>query len=466
MQACLCFNFNMSQALKTDLYQLTMMQAYFAATHNPCATFDYFARKIPFGSYLVVAGLQFVLSYIEKLNFDADDIQYLSGQNLFSRDFLKYLKSFRFSGEIVGIPEGDIAFPNEPILRVRAPIMEAQLIESFVLNKMNFSTLIATKASRVVYAAGGKPIAEFGFRRAQGEAHLEAARACFIGGCSATSNVYAGKELGIPVTGTMAHSYVTSFENETDAFRVYSETFPDNTVLLIDTYDSLEGARKAIEIAKNMEARGHRLKAVRLDSGNLLELSKEVRNIFDKAGCSYVKIFASSDLNEWKIQELLQNGAPIDAFGVGTEMVTATPSPALGGVYKLVEIEDADGNSIPKMKLSNEQEKATLPGKKTMWRLYDSNGMLKEDIIALEDEKIDYSGKLRKIHLSFVEKGEVVYKNPPLKEIQDKTQENLSFLPEKYRALDAAPSYPVKLSLGLQKLTQNLTCDLQTPQNE
>ena len=331
----------MTQALKTDLYQLTMMQAYFAGNHNPYATFDYFVRNIPFGSYLVLAGLHSVLSYVEELRFDADDLEYLAEQNFFTHSFLKYLENFCFTGEMFGIPEGELAFPNEPILRVRAPIMEAQLIESFVLNKINFSSLIATKASRVVYASGGKLVAEFGLRRAQGEAQLEATRACFIGGCSATSNVYAGKNLGIPVTGTMAHSYITSFENETDAFRVYSETFPDNTILLIDTYDSLEGARKAVEIAKEMESRDKRLKAVRLDSGNLLELSKKVRNIFDKAGCSYVKIFASSDLNEWKIQELLQNGASIDAFGVGTEMITATPTPALGGVYKLVEIEDA-----------------------------------------------------------------------------------------------------------------------------
>ena len=251
---------------------------------------------------------------------------------------------------------------------------------------------------------------------------------------------------------------------ETDAFRVYSETFPDNTILLIDTYDSLEGARKAVEIAKEMESRDKRLKAVRLDSGNLLELSKKVRNIFDKAGCSYVKIFASSDLNEWKIQELLQNGASIDAFGVGTEMITASPTPALGGVYKLVEIEDADGNLIPKMKLSNEQEKATLPGRKTVWRLYDSYGLQKEDVIALDDEKIDFSGKYRKIHVSFVEKGQVVYQVPALKEIQLQAQKNLSFLPEKYRALDAAPSYPVKLSAGLEKLTKDTARSLQAPE--
>ncbi|HAK38008.1 MAG TPA: nicotinate phosphoribosyltransferase [Nitrospina sp.] len=454
----------MTQALKTDLYQLTMMQAYFAGNHNPYATFDYFVRNIPFGSYLVVAGLPSVLSYIEELRFDPDDLEYLAEQNLFTRSFLKYLENFNFTGDISGMPEGELAFPKEPILRVRAPIMEAQLIESFVLNKINFSSLIATKASRVVYAAGAKLVAEFGLRRAQGEAQLEATRACFIGGCSATSNVYAGNHLGIPVTGTMAHSYVTSFENETDAFRIYSETFPDNTILLIDTYDSLEGARKAVEIAKEMESRDQRLKAVRIDSGNLLELSKKVRNIFDKAGCSYVKIFASSDLNEWKIEELLKNGASIDAFGVGTEMITSSPSPALGGVYKLVEIEDADGNLIPKMKLSNDQEKATLPGRKTVWRLYDSNGLLKEDVIALDDEKIDYSGKYRKIHVSFVEKGQVVCQIPPLTEIRDQAQKNLSFLPEKYRAFDAAPTYPVKLSTGLEKLTQNLSRSLHSPE--
>ena len=454
--------FIMSQALKTDLYQLTMMQAYFAGNHNPYATFDYFVRNIPFGSYLVVAGLPLVLSHIEKLQFDSNDLEYLTKQKLFTRDFLKYLERFRFKGEITGMPEGELAFPNEPVLRVRAHIMEAQLIETFVLNKMNFSSLIATKASRVVNAAKGKSIAEFGMRRAQGEAQLEAARASFIGGCSATSNAYAGKELGIPITGTMAHSYVASFKKEIDAFRVYSETFPDNTILLIDTYDSFVGAQKAVEVAKDMECRGHRLIAVRIDSGDLLKISKEVRNIFDKAGYPYVKIFASSDLNEWKIQKLLQGGAPIDAFGVGTEMVTASPSPALGGVYKLVEIEDSKGNSIPKMKLSNEQEKVTLPGKKTVWRFYNSKGLMKEDIVTLEDEKINRSGNFKNIHVPFVKKGQVVYQYPSLMEIQNQVKTNLSFLPEKYQAIDNAPFYPVKISPSLKKLAQKITRFFQT----
>lgn len=453
----------MSQALKTDLYQLTMMQAYFSGNHNPHATFDYFIRKIPVGSYLVVAGLPSLLSYIEELHFDSEDIDYLAKQNLFSKDFLQYLKEFRFSGEITGMPEGELAFPQEPILSVLAPIMEAQLIETFLLNKMNFSSLIATKASRVVFAAKGKPVSEFGFRRAQGEAHLEAARACFIGGCRSTSNVYAGNELGIPITGTMAHSYASSFENEIDAFRTYGKTFPGSSIFLIDTYDTLDGARKAVEVAKEMKSSGHKLSGVRLDSGNLVKLSKEVRNILDKAGCSYVKIFASSDLNEWKIRDLLQGGASIDAFGVGTEMVTGTPSPALGGVYKLVEIEDANNSSIPKMKLSNEPEKATLPGRKSVWRLYDSNRKMKEDIIALENEKIDYSdGAAKKVHVPLVEKGKVVYKTPSLEEIRDKVKINLSSIPDVYRTLDNAPPYPVSLSKGLVKLIDETTGAIKT----
>lgn len=451
----------MTQALKTDLYQLTMMQAYFASNHNPCATFDYFVRKIPFGSYLIAAGLPYILSYVEGLHFESDDLDYLAKQGLFTRDFIEYLESFCFTGEITGISEGEIIFPREPILRVQAPLMEAQLIESFVLNKMNFSSLIATKASRIVYAAKGKLVAEFGMRRAQGEAQMEASRACFIGGCSSTSNVYAGKELGVPVTGTMAHSYVTSFKSETEAFSKYCEIFPENTTLLIDTYDSLKGARKAAEAAKKMESQGHKLKAVRLDSGNLLEISKEVRRLLDEAGCPYVKIFVSSDLNEWKIRKLLHKGAPIDAFGVGTEMVTSFPSPALGGVYKLVEIKDEHGNSIPKMKFSDEVEKATLPGVKTVWRLYDSDGMLKEDVIALEDEEIDYPGRLRNIYVPLVQKGRVVCRIPTLKEVKDQVQSILSFLPEKYREFDDAPEYPVALSAGLEKLKRDCILSLE-----
>lgn len=455
----------MSQALTTDLYQLTMMQAYFTHGHNPYSTFDYFIRKIPFGSYLLVAGLQYVLSYINGLRFDSDDIEYLKTQNLFTKDFLEYLENFRFTGEIIGMPEGELAFQREPILRVRAPIIEAQLIETLILNRMNFSSLIATKASRVVYAAEGRHIAEFGLRRAQGEAQLEATRACFIGGCASTSNVFAGKELTIPITGTMAHSFVTSFEKEIDAFRAYSEVFPDNTTLLIDTYDSFEGARNTVIIAKELKSKGHRLKAVRLDSGDIATLSRGVRKILDENECSYVKIFASSDLNEWKIEKLLRNGAPIDAFGVGTEMITARPNPALGGVYKLVEIEDKKGNSVPKMKLSDEPAKATLPGKKMVWRFFNQYGLIEKDVIALEGENID-TKNAKEVLVPLVQTGKVIYRNPELNEIQDQARENLSRLPEEYLAFDNEPGYPVELSAGLDKLTCSLANSLRVIRDE
>ncbi len=446
----------MSHALKTDLYQLTMMQAYFSAGHNPPALFDYFVRTVPFGSYLVVAGLPDVLAYIEGLRFEPDDIDYLRGQNIFTPTFLRYLESFRFTGTIHGMREGELAFPHEPILRVEAPIMEAQLVETFILNKMNFSSLIATKASRVVYAADGRPVIEFGLRRAQGDAGLEATRASFIGGCTATSHVSAGKTLGIPISGTMAHSFVTSFSSELEAFRVYARTFPKNTTLLIDTYDSLEGAKKAVIVAKELEARGHRLKAVRLDSGDFFNLSREVRRILDGAGLTYVKIFASSDLNEWKIKELLDDGAPIDAFGVGTEMVTAKPDPALGGVYKLAEIAGE-----PRMKFSDEPGKATLPGRKTVWRLATHEGVMQKDIIALDGEDPRLQG-IRCMLAPLVQNGSVIYRSPTLSELQEMVRENLSRLPDAYRALDDAPAYPVEISPALHKLTDNVSRSLKT----
>ena len=314
----------MTEALRTDLYQLTMMQAYWTSGHNPEATFDYFVRKIPFGSYLMTAGLTYVLDYIENLHFEDDDIGYLRTQG-FNDEFLELLHDFKFAGDILAMPEGSIAFPLEPIIRVTAPIIQAQLVETFILNKMNFSTLIATKASRVVYAAKGRAIAEFGLRRAQGDGHLEATRATYIGGCASTSNVLAGKKLGIPVSGTMAHSFVTSFDHEIDSFRAYAEAFPKKCFLLIDTYNSIEGAKKAVIVGKELEKKGEKLLGVRLDSGDLSELSKQVRRILDEAGLTYVKIVASGDLNEWKIDELMNKGAKIDMFGVGTELITGRP---------------------------------------------------------------------------------------------------------------------------------------------
>ncbi len=440
----------MSEALRTDLYQLTMMQAYWRSNHNPEATFDYFVRKIPAGSYLVTAGMTYVLDYIENLRFEDDDIEYLRTQD-FDEDFLEFLRDFRFMGDILAMQEGNIAFPLEPILRVTAPIIQAQLVETFILNKMNFSTLIATKASRVVYAAKGRAIAEFGLRRAQGDGHLEATRATYIGGCASTSNVLAGKKLGIPVSGTMAHSFVTSFEHEIDSYRAYALAFPKRCFLLIDTYDTIEGAKKAVIVGKELEKKGEKLRGVRLDSGDLCRLSKQVRIILDDADLAYVNIVASGDLNEWKIDELVKNGARIDLFGVGTELVTGRPAPALDGIYKLSDVVHR-GRHNPKMKLSEEIQKATLPGKKLVWRITE-NGKFLKDIISLEDETVEGAEMLL---APVVKNGKIVCERQNLALIRQRAADNISKLSAEYMELDGAAKYPVEFSVGLLTLREKL----------
>jgi len=440
----------MSDALRTDLYQMTMMQAYWKSRHNPEATFDYFVRKIPSGSYLVTAGLSYVLDYIGNLRFEEDDIEYLRTQG-FDAGFLKFLRDFRFTGDILAMPEGNIAFPLEPIIRVTAPIIEAQLVETFLLNRMNFSTLITTKASRVVYAAKGRAIAEFGLRRAQGDAHLEATRATYIGGCSSTSNVLAGKKFGIPVSGTMAHSFVTSFDHEIDSFRAYADAFPKRCFLLIDTYNSIEGAKKAVIVGKELEKKGEKLLGIRLDSGDLSELSKQVRMILDGAGLDYAKIVASGDLNEWKIDELMNKGSMIDIFGVGTELVTGRPAPALDGIYKLSDVVE-HGRHIPKMKLSEETVKATLPGKKRVWRIVE-NGNFVKDIISLDEETFENAKPLLE---QVVKNGKIICGRPSLDEIRNRALKNISCLPDKYKKFEGAPSYPVEFSSGLTDLRERI----------
>ena len=436
----------MSDALRTDLYQMTMMQAYWKSGHNPEATFDYFVRKIPSGSYLITAGLSFIFEYIENLRFEEEDLEYLRAQD-FDNEFLETLRDFRFTGDILAMPEGSIAFPIEPIIRVTAPIMEAQLVETFLLNKMNFSTLIATKASRVVYAAKGRTIAEFGLRRAQGDGHLEATRASYIGGCASTSNMLAGKRLGIPISGTMAHSFVTSFDHEIDSYRAYAEAFPKRCFLLIDAYNSIEGANKAAIVGKELEKRGEKLLGVRLDSGDLCDLSKRVRKILDDAGLDHVKIVASGDLNEWKISELMNKGAKIDMFGVGTELVTGRPTPALDGIYKLSDVVER-GKHIPKMKLSEEIVKTTLPGKKIVWRII-RNGKFEKDIITLDDEIVNGGLPILK---TVVRNGKIVCERPSLPQIRQNAAQNFSKLPDDFKKLDGGPPYPVEFSRGLIEL--------------
>lgn len=441
-----------NNALLTDLYQLTMAAGYLEQDKNETATFEMFVRKLPEKrNYLIAAGLEQVIEYLENLHFEKEDIEYLREQGIFKEEFLEYLKTFKFTGEVRAVEEGTIIFGNEPIITVTAPRIEAQIIETFILNQVNFETMIASKASRVVGAAGKSTVVDFSLRRDHGsDAAMKAARATYIAGCIGTSNVLAGKKYGIPITGTMAHAFVMSFEDELEAFKAYAETFPDNTVLLIDTYDTIKGAKNAAIAAKEMEASGHKLKAVRLDSGNLCDLSKKVRQILDEEGLSYVKIFASNDLNEYIINELKERGAPIDAYGVGTEMGISRDEPAIGGVYKLVEDTDKNGNPTPKMKLSS--GKITLPGKKQVYRII-KDGKYDHDIIARENEAIEGEPLLKKV----MENGKRVGKGEALSEIRKRTLENVAKIDDKYKQISLKEIYLVEISNGLKELTDELT---------
>jgi nicotinate phosphoribosyltransferase len=448
-------------SMLTDLYELTMCASYFDNKRNELATFDLFIRRLPPNrSYFVFAGLEQALLYLEKMRFTEEHLEYLRKQG-FKEDFLDYLGKFRFSGEVWAVPEGTIVFPNEPLLRVTAPIIEAQIVESFLLNTVNLQTTIATKASRVVCAAKGKPVIEFGLRRTHGtDAGMKAARCSYIAGCSGTSNVLAGLRYGIPIFGTMAHSFILFFDREIDAFRAFARTFPKTSTFLIDTFDDVKGAEKAAMVAKEMEKHGFRLNSVRIDSGDLVEISKKVRAILDKNGLSYVKIFASGDLDEYKVEELLQKDAKIDAFGVGTRMSTSEDRPYVDVIYKLCEHMDKSGKMIPAMKLS--KGKLTLPGRKQVFRVKDENCMFMKDIIALCDEEVKGEPLLVKV----MDKGKIVYDLPTLDAIRNRALENLSKLPEKYKKLEDAPQYPVELSPKLKRLIDELTAKLQKKEVE
>ncbi len=431
----------------TDLYQLTMAAGYFDQHKQDIATFELSVRHLPKNrSYLIAAGLEQALHYLTHIKFSAESIQYLRQSPIFnhvSHKFFEYLKNFRFSGTVHAVPEGTTVFAEEPILRVTAPIIESQIVETYLLSTINFQTLIATKSSRVVYAAKGREVIDFGTRRAHGpQAGVLAARASFIGGCNGTSNVFAAYKLGIPAVGTIAHSWVMAFENEQDSFRKFHEIFPDNTILLIDTYDTLAGARNAALIGK-------KLKSVRIDSGDLLKLSREVRKILDAEGLQHVKIVASGDLNEERIDDLLQNGAPIDSFGVGTEMVTSKDAPALGGIYKLVEREH-NGETIPMMKFS--EDKLTYPCKKQVYRAADKNGNFMGDVIGLEGETIHGIPLL----IPVMKEGKICYDLPTIHEIQGATTDNLARLAEPFKLLKDAKTYPVMKSRGLEAKRQEV----------
>jgi nicotinate phosphoribosyltransferase len=432
------------EALSTDLYELTMAAGYFEKEMFEPASFSLFIRKYPANrGYFVAAGLKEALKYLENFHFSQDDLKYLESLELFSNKLLKYLENLYFSGEVHAMPEGTIFFPNEPVMELSAPIIEAQILETVLLNIIGFSSLIASKAARCVFAADGRPLIDFSLRRTQGiEAGLKVARSSYLAGFKSTSNVLAGKLLDIPVSGTMAHSYINAFPKEVDAFRAFSKIFPNNTVLLIDTYDTIEGAKNAVIVAKEMKETGKSLLGVRLDSGDMADLSLQVREIFDSAGFPDVKIFASSSFDEFKIDEVLKAGAKIDAFGVGTKIGVSADAPYFDIVYKMVRYGDRNVRKLSPGKL-------TLCGKKQVFRKKDAKGFFKKDILGTRDEKISNAEPLLE---KVMDDGKIIYEIPSLINIQTHFENNFKALPDIYKALQNAPLYPVELSSELKDL--------------
>ena len=469
--------------LLTDLYELTMMQGYYEKGQNENVIFDVFFRQNPCNNgYSVCAGLDQVIDYIKNLHFTYDDVDYLRGLGIFKEDFLHYLSGFHFSGDIYAIPEGTVVFPKEPLLKVVAPIMEAQLVETAILNIINHQSLIATKTSRIVFAANGDGIMEFGLRRAQGpDAGLYGARAAMIGGCVGTSNVLAGQMFDVPVMGTHAHSWIMSFPDEYTAFKTYAEMYPDNCTLLVDTYDTLKsGVPNAIRVFQEFKDAGKPLikYGIRLDSGDLAYLSKEARKMLDEAGFPEATICASNDLDEFLLHDLKMQGAASDSWGVGTNLITSKDCPSFGGVYKLAAIQNEEGEFVPKIKISENTEKITNPGNKTIYRIYEkASGKIKADLICFADEVIDPKQNLllfdpmdtwkktklaggtytvREILLPIFKNGECLYKSPTLKEIAAYCREEKDTLWDETKRLFYPHRVYVDLSQKLYAVKQSL----------
>ena len=390
--------------LLTDLYQLTMLNGYFEKNiHEDMVIFDMFFRKNACnGGYTIVCGIEQFVEYINNIHFSEDDLAYLKSLNLFSDKFLTFLKDFKFTGDIYAVEEGTIMFPNEPILTVKAPLYQAQLIETALLTIINFQSLIATKASRVCFAAQGDPVFEFGLRRAQGpDAGTYGARAAVIGGCSATANVLAGKMFDIPVVGTQAHSWIQKFDTEIEAFKAYADIYPDKCLLLVDTYNVLNsGLPNAIKVFKDLREKGHKPLGIRLDSGDLKYLSNQCKDALDKEGFTDISITASNDLDEYTIASLKADGASVNSWGVGTKLITSADSPSLGGVYKLAA-SFKDGEFEPKIKLSEDPEKISNPGYKKVFRIYNEENKAEADLIMLHNESIDESKPLTIFHPTY-----------------------------------------------------------------
>ncbi len=477
-----------SNPLFTDLYQLTMLAGYFKhGLLEKLATFDLYFRRAPFGgSYAVFAGLENALEYLESLSFTDSHLEYLESLKMFDTDFLAYLRGWKFKAKVTAIPEGRVVFPNEPLLTVTGALGEAQLVETALLNILNFQTLVATKAARCVHAANsshstsgytGGTLIEFGARRAQGpNGALSAARAAFIGGAVGTSNVEAGQVFGMQVTGTHAHSWVEAFDSELEAFRAYANTFPDSATLLLDTFDTLEsGLPNAIIVAKELEAAGHKLRGVRLDSGDLAYLSRRIRSALDAANLEYVKIVASNDLDEHVIEAVIREGGRIDVYGVGTQLATGggEGGGALGGVYKLVQLEDA-----PKMKLTADRVKSNIPGIKRVWRANTPNGEFAMDVIGLETEMLEIGDRvtdptnplrtakipnamLEDIRRVVMQDGQRLSAPESLETLQARAADDLARLPEGSARLLNPHVYRVSVSDSLLELRSKLIAHLE-----
>ena len=467
------------RVLLMDYYALTMAQSHFSqGRQHEIAYFDYFFRTVPdHGGYAIFAGLTQVLDYLEFLHFTPDDIAFLRSKGVFTAEFLDYLANFRFHGDIRAVPEGSVVFPHEPLLTVRAPLIDCQLIETYLLLTLNHQSRIATKAARIVHEAAGRPVFEFGSRRAHGgDAAHYGARAAYIGGVAATSNTYSEYVSGIPAVGTMAHAYVQSFDSEYEAFLQYAKTWPDNTVLLVDTYDTLrQGIPNAIRVHNEYLApNGHTLRGIRIDSGDLAYLSNRAREMLDATGLHDAKITVSNSLDEYLIKDLVLQGAAVDNFGVGERLITAKSNPVFGGVYKIVALEK-DGAIIPKIKISETLAKTTTPGYKQLWRLYDAGGKAIADVVTLHDETIDdsqpyelfdpeYPWKRKTVSgfraekrlQTWMEAGARSIAMPSLEDVRAHCQHEQQTLWDEIRRLENPHGYYVDLSQALWQLKQDL----------
>jgi nicotinate phosphoribosyltransferase len=464
-------------ALLTDLYELTMAQGYFRYGMDRPAVFDMFFRRQPFdGGFSIFAGLAPLLDALRGLHFSQADLAYLESQKIFAQDFLDYLEAFRFHGDVWAMPEGTPVFPQEPLVRVHASLIEAQLIEGLLLCILNFQSLIATKAARLYEASHGGTILEFGLRRAQGaDGALSASRAAFLGGASATSNTLAGRSFGIPVAGTMAHSWVMAFSSETEAFEKYAELYPDKTILLIDTFNTLKsGLAHAIPVGKRLAAMGRSF-GVRLDSGDIQYLSMQVRQALDEAGLAEAKIAVSNELDEHIVRELVAAGCPVDIWGVGTHLVTGGSDSSFTGVYKLVQ-KDVDGTAVPTMKVSDNPEKSTNPGIKQVWRFFDEGGSPLADLVGLHDEKVgagrvwtfhhpsvdsrrfslEARGEVRPLLRQVMCAGELTAAEPALADLRGQTLKNLAALDPTYKRLLNPHLFKVSISSRLRDLKLSL----------